>query len=275
MIRYGCSRSPGTALRGRLRDLANERRRFGHRRLFVLLWQEGEPSGINWIYRFYRDEGLTVRKRRARRKAVETRAPILVEAKPNACWSLDFIHEQFANGRRFRILNIVDDVTKGVSGSHCGYVDFSTTRRPRTNGDRRTTRKPAMIVPDHGTEFTCNAILTWADQRRVAWHLPRARPCRMPFESFMYRRPADARDFSSTLDTGRVRSCIRPVSATDAMAAGPDGDRGSRPHQRVALVALKALRACSIPSSAGVHHAVIRPHTIRWPTYAGKIRPRA
>ena len=81
--------------------------------------------------------------------------------------------------------------------------------------------------------------------------------------------PADARDFSSTLVTGRVRSCIRPVSATDAMVAGPDGDRGSRPHQRVALVALKTLRAFSIPSSAGFHHAVICPHTLGWPKKRG------
>ena len=53
-----------------LRELANERRRFGYRRLFILLRQEGEPSGINRIYRLYREEGLTVRKRRARRRAV-------------------------------------------------------------------------------------------------------------------------------------------------------------------------------------------------------------
>src|SRR6201993_3174535 len=112
MIRYRSSRPPDAALRGRLRALANERRRFGYRRLFVLLRDEGEPSGINRIYRLYREEGLAVRKRRSRRKAVGTRTPILVEAKPNARWSLDFVHDQLACGRRFRILNIVDDVTR-------------------------------------------------------------------------------------------------------------------------------------------------------------------
>lgn len=92
MIRY-CSRRPAdTALRERLRALANERRRFGYRRLFVLLRRDGEPSGINRIYRLYREEGLTVRKRRARRRAVGARAPILVEAKANARWSVDFVH---------------------------------------------------------------------------------------------------------------------------------------------------------------------------------------
>ena len=84
MVRYQSPRAPDTALRGRLRDLANERRRFGYRRLFILLRREGEPSGINRIYRLYSEEGLTVRKRKARRKAIGTRAPILIEARANA-----------------------------------------------------------------------------------------------------------------------------------------------------------------------------------------------
>ena len=74
MVRYRSCRPPDTELRAQLRDLANERKRFGYRRLFVLLRQEGEPSGINRIYRLYREEGLTVRKRRARRRAVGSRA---------------------------------------------------------------------------------------------------------------------------------------------------------------------------------------------------------
>jgi putative transposase len=57
-----------------------------------------------------------VRKRRTRRKAVGARAPILVEARPNTRWSLDFVYDQFAKGRRFRVLNIVDDVTNVDAG---------------------------------------------------------------------------------------------------------------------------------------------------------------
>jgi putative transposase len=106
MVRYQPRRAPDTVLRCRLWELANERR------LFVLLRREGEPSGINRIYRLYSEEGLTVRKRKARRKALGTRAPILVEARANARWSLDFVHDQFACGRRFRVLNVVDDVTR-------------------------------------------------------------------------------------------------------------------------------------------------------------------
>lgn len=113
MIRYRSRRPPDTKLRTHRRELANERKRFGYRRLFVLLRQKGEPLSINRICRLCREEGLTVRKW-ARRRAVGARAPIFVEAKPNARWSLDFVHDPFASGRRFRILNIVDDVNPGI-----------------------------------------------------------------------------------------------------------------------------------------------------------------
>ncbi|WP_114580005.1 IS3 family transposase [Aquibium oceanicum] len=170
MIRYQSCRAPETELRGRLRDLANERRRFGYRRLFILLRREGEPSGINRIYRLYREEGLTVRKRRARRRAVGTRAPILVEARPNARWSLDFVHDQFACGRRFRVLNIVDDVTRECLGA-IPDTSISGRRVARELTDLISRRgKPDMIVSDHGTEFTSNAILAWSKDHRVEWH---------------------------------------------------------------------------------------------------------
>jgi putative transposase len=81
MVRYRSRRPPDVELRARLGDLANRRRRLGYRRLFILLRDQGEPSGINRIYRIYREEGLTVRKRRARRRAIGTRTPILVHGR--------------------------------------------------------------------------------------------------------------------------------------------------------------------------------------------------
>lgn len=170
MVRYRSCRPPDLALRTQLRDLANERRRFGYRRLFVLLRRDGEPSGINRIYRLYREEGLTVRKRRARRRAVGTRAPILVEAKANARWSLDFVHDQLACGRRFRILNVVDDVTRECLAA---IPDTSISGRRvarELTGLIERRGKPDMIVSDHGTEFTSNAMLAWAQENRVMWH---------------------------------------------------------------------------------------------------------
>ena len=150
--------------------MANERKRFGYRRLFILLRQGGEPSGVNRIYRLYRDEGLSLRKRQARRRAVGTRAPILVEAKVNARSSLDFGHDQFASGRCFQVLNIVDDVTRDCLAA---IPDTSISGRRVVRElvalvERRG--KPGLIVSDNGTEFTSNAVLTWAQEARIAWH---------------------------------------------------------------------------------------------------------
>ena len=169
-IRYRARRPPDLELRARLRALANQRRRFGYRRLFILLRREGEPSGINRIYRLYREEELTVRKRRARRRAVGTRTPILIEARANARWSLDFVHDQLACGRRFRILNIVDDVTRECLAA-VPDTSISGRRVARELTVLIESRgKPDMIVSDHGTEFTSNAILGWAEAHRIAWH---------------------------------------------------------------------------------------------------------
>lgn len=170
MVRYQSRRPPETELRERLRSLAAERRRFGYRRLFVLLRREGEPSGKNRIYRLYREEGLMVRKRRSRRRAIGTRAPIVVEAKANARWSLDFVHDQFAGGRRFRILNVVDDVTRECLAA-IPDTSISGRRVARELSVIIAHRgRPGMIVSDNGTEFTSTAILGWAEDHRIAWH---------------------------------------------------------------------------------------------------------
>ncbi len=115
----------------------------------MLLRRESEASGINRIYRLYREEGLAVRKRRARRKAVGTRAPILVEARPNARWSLDFVHDQLACGRRFRILNVVDDVTREclLAMPETSISGKRVARELATLIERRG--KPGMIVSDN------------------------------------------------------------------------------------------------------------------------------
>jgi putative transposase len=170
MVRYRSCRPADTELRERLRGLAEERRRFGYRRLFVLLRREGELSGKNRIYRLYREEGLTVRKRRSRRRAVGLRAPIPVEAKINARWSLDFLHDQLAGGRRFRILNMVDDVTRECLAAipETSISGRRVARELTVLVQRRG--HPGTIVSDNGTEFTSTAILAWAEEHRIAWH---------------------------------------------------------------------------------------------------------
>jgi putative transposase len=169
-VRYRSRRPPDTELRGRLRELAGEQRRFGYRRLHVLLRAEGHALNRKKTQRLYREEGLTVRKRKGRKRATGSRAPILVEARPNARWSVDFVHDQFSNGRRFRILNVIDDVTKECLAA---IADTSISgRRVARELDAVIGRrgKPGLIVSDHGTEFTSNAMLAWAQRSRIDWH---------------------------------------------------------------------------------------------------------
>ena len=210
MVRYKSRRPPDTELRARLRDLANERKRFGYRRLFVLLRQEGEASGVNRVYRLYREEGLTVRKRRARRRAVGTRAPIVVEAKANARWSLDFVHDQLASGRRFRVLNIVDDVTRECLAA-IPDTSISGRRVARELTDLIAWRgKPGLIVSDNGTEFTSNAMFAWAREHKVAWHfIAPGKPMQNGFcESFNGRMRDELLNESLFLGLDHARDCI-------------------------------------------------------------------
>uniref|UniRef100_UPI001CFE0B4A integrase core domain-containing protein n=1 Tax=Acuticoccus sediminis TaxID=2184697 RepID=UPI001CFE0B4A len=94
----------------------------------------------------------------------------LVEAKRNARWSLDFVHDQFACGRRFRVLNIVDDVTRECLAA-IPDTSISGRRVSRELTDLISSRgKPGVIVSDHGTEFTSNAILAWSKDHKVDWH---------------------------------------------------------------------------------------------------------
>lgn len=210
MIRYRSCRPPEVALRAKLRDLANERRRFGYRRLFILLRREGEPSGVNRIYRLYREEGLSVRKRKARRRAVGTRAPILVDAKANARWSLDFVHDQFACGRRFRVLNVVDDVTRECLAAipDTSISGRRVARELTTLVERRG--KPGMIVSDNGTEFTSNAILAWSKDHKVEWHyIAPGRPMQNGYvESFNGRMRDELLNESLFFGLDHARSAI-------------------------------------------------------------------
>jgi putative transposase len=170
MVRYRTRRPADDALRQRLRELAGEQRRFGYRRLHVLLRHEGHHLNRKKTQRLYREEGLSVRRRRGRKRALGIRAPIIMPTAPNARWSLDFVHDQFGSGRRFRILNVIDDVTKECLGA-IPDTSISGKRVARELDEIiRRRGKPGLIVSDNGTEFTSNAMLAWTKAVDVCWH---------------------------------------------------------------------------------------------------------
>ncbi|MFB0614357.1 IS3 family transposase [Aurantiacibacter poecillastricola] len=169
-VRYRSTRDDDAELREKLRELANQRRRFGYRRLHILLRREGIMINRKKTQRLYKEEGLAVRRRRSRRRAVGTRAPAPVLALPNQRWSLDFVHDQMASGRRFRVLNVVDDVTRECLAA-VPDTSISGRRVVRELTELIAQRgKPGMIVSDNGTELTSNAVLAWCGEIGVEWH---------------------------------------------------------------------------------------------------------
>jgi putative transposase len=169
-MRYRSRRADDGDLRSRLRELAQQRRRFGYRRLHILLRREGITINRKKTQRLYREEGLTVRRRKGRKRTVGARAPAPVLALPNQRWSLDFVHDQMATGRRFHILNIVDDVTRECLRAVLD-TSISGKRVVRELGDLIAERgSPKMIVSDDGTELTSNAVLAWSGDAGVEWH---------------------------------------------------------------------------------------------------------
>ncbi|MBN2973435.1 transposase [Roseomonas aeriglobus] len=123
-----------------MRELANERRRFGYRRLAVLLRREGKGMNLKKVYRLYREERLTVRKRGGRKRALGTRAPMAIPQGPNQRWSLDFVSDALACGRRFRMLNVIDDYSRECLAC---IVDTSLS-------GRRVVRELAAIAERRG-----------------------------------------------------------------------------------------------------------------------------
>jgi len=169
-VRCQTTRADDAALRQRMRAIAQERRRFGYRRLHVLLKREGYLVNHKKLFRLYREEKLAVRRRGGRKRAIGTRAPMMVPMAPNDRWSLDFVSDQLTDGRRFRILTVVDDCTRECLAL-VADTSLSGTRVARELDRLLIERsKPKMVVSDNGSELTSNAILTWADQSRVAWH---------------------------------------------------------------------------------------------------------
>nr|WP_315833550.1 IS3 family transposase [Bradyrhizobium prioritasuperba] len=169
-MRYRTTRTDDAGLRQRMKAIAHERRRFGYRRLHVLLKREGYAINHKKLFRLYREERLAVRRRGGRKRAIGTRAPMLVPIAPNERWSLDFVSDQLTDGRRFRILTVVDDCTRECLAL-VADTSLSGVRVARELDRLIVERgKPKMVVSDNGSELTSNAILTWADQSRVAWH---------------------------------------------------------------------------------------------------------
>jgi putative transposase len=164
------TRQANGELRQKVRELAMARRRFGYRRLHALLRREGMAVNHKRVYRIYVEEKLWVRKRNRKRRLAVERAPMLVPEGVNQVWSVDFVSDALATGRRFRTLNIADDFSRE---SPAIEVDTSLggVRVARVLDRLKIERGlPLQIRSDNGPEFISKAVEQWAYDNGVEWH---------------------------------------------------------------------------------------------------------
>ena len=170
LVRYQSIRPTDDHIRARLRALSIERKRFGYRRLHILLAREGFHLNHKKLRRLYKEEGLAVRKRNGRKRAIGTRAPIAVTSRVNERWSLDFVSDSFMDGRRFRMLCVVDDHSRECLAL-VADTSIGGQRLARELAQVITARgKPHTIVSDNGTEMTSNIMLKWQEDTNINWH---------------------------------------------------------------------------------------------------------
>ena len=151
----------------RIVTLAHQRRRFGYRRIHAMLRREGVHANHKRVYRLYRDAQLAIKKRKRRKGVAVAREVLELPRRRNEVWSMDFVMDSLSNGRRIKILTIVDDCTKqavdlvvdvSISGH---YVTCILDRAARFRG------YPSAIRTDQGPEFTGRALDQWAYDNQV------------------------------------------------------------------------------------------------------------
>lgn len=167
LYRYESTRPRDEELSKRLTELAGQKRRYGYRRLHVLLCREGWLINHKRTYRVYHDAGLMVRRRKRKQIAGVERQPKVMALAPNQSWSMDFVSDGFIDGRRLRCLNIVDDFTK-----QCLAIEVDTSlpgRRVVTVLERFAESRglPRSVTVDNGPEFISKVLDEWAYRKQL------------------------------------------------------------------------------------------------------------
>lgn len=154
----------------KIKAIALERPRFGYRRIHVIMRKNGLKINHKKLFRLYREMGLKVRKRGSRKRAMGPRLSKVKATGINHVWSLDFMSDRLADGRKIRLLNIIDEFTR-ESLKMVIDTSLSGARVARELDELIEKRgKPEQIISDNGTEFTSVAILKWSEEASVGWH---------------------------------------------------------------------------------------------------------
>ena len=169
-VRYVSKKAEEAPLKEKITRIAHDKRRYGYRRIHAVLKREGAHMNHKKVFRIYQELGLKVLKRGGRKRALSHRVIAMPLTRINQEWSLDFVHDVLADGRRIRILTVVDDFSRE---SLKIVVDTSLSgRRVRDElAELLETRGiPERIISDNGTECTSAAIVEWCHERKIRWN---------------------------------------------------------------------------------------------------------
>ncbi len=159
---YRSVKNPQTALRQRMREIAQTRVRYGYRRVHVLLKREGWRVSRNRVYRLYAEEQLQLRsKLPRRRKMVVSRRERCVPTRPNEVWSLDFVADQLVDGSRLRALTVVDIFSREALAIEVGKRLRAEDVVLVLNRLVAQRRAPRFLFADNGSEFSGRLLDMW------------------------------------------------------------------------------------------------------------------
>ena len=165
---YRSQARDSSAVRQRMRELAVLRPRFGYERIHVLLRREGWRDGRNRVHRLYKLEGLQVRMRVRRKKRLSLHRGATPSAHaPRLYWAMDFVHDQLASGRKFRVLTVIDKWNRHCVALHVAFALTGHSVVEALEDVRRESGLPTAITVDNGTEFTSKVLDEWCYQRGV------------------------------------------------------------------------------------------------------------
>ena len=166
-LRYRARRADDSEHRKAIIEAAEQKRRFGYRRVHWLLGQRGIRLNLKRVQRIYREEQLHVRRRRRKRTQRRVVRPMAVPSRLNERWSMDFMSDQVVTGRRLRILNVVDDFSRESVGLYVAYSIGGREVAAVLDQIGQERGLPASVLSDNGTEFTCTAMAVWSEKTRV------------------------------------------------------------------------------------------------------------
>jgi putative transposase len=208
--RYTSRPDRGPELRERLRRLAVECPRYGYRMMTDRLRWEGTRVNHKRVYRVYREEGLQLPKRRRKRLRSVRRQPLMKAQAVNVRWSMDFMSDALADGRRFRVFNVLDDFSRECLAIEAGTSLPGSVVTRVLDGIAARRGYPQTVVVDNGPEFRGREMDTWACRNGVQLHfIDPGKPIQNAFvESFNDKFRSECLNSHWFVDLGDARRRI-------------------------------------------------------------------